>query len=285
MPALIDLRDDSSEKVQYDDPSYPIYVRDGLLSQYPNYTAPSHWHDDIELIAVTSGEMRYNVNGEIVNIPNGGGIFVNSRQMHFGFSDTKSECGFLCVLLHPMLLCSVSAYENDFVMPVIRNTAIPYVLLKEDTGWQKEILEQVHGIYAAKGRETSALKVQAAFSTIWSALYENMPQKDVSLAPQSTDLAIMKNMVGFIQKYYSRKISLADIAAAGTVGQSKCCKLFAKYFNLTPNVYLTQYRLNKSLELLRSTDLSVGFNGASYYAETFRKWFGKRPTEFRNESI
>lgn len=58
MPALIDLRDDRSEKVQYDDPNYPIYVRDGLLSQYHNYTAPSHWHDDIELIAVLSGKMK-----------------------------------------------------------------------------------------------------------------------------------------------------------------------------------------------------------------------------------
>ena len=89
-------------------------------------------------------------------------------------------------------------------------------------------------------------------------------------------------------KNYTRRISLKDIALSGAVGQSKCCKLFAKYFRQTPNTYLNQYRLNKSLELLQSGDrsvteiaLSVGFSGASYYAEIFRRYFGKSPTEFR----
>ena len=102
----------------------------------------------------------------------------------------------------------------------------------------------------------------------------------------SSDLTIIRDMVGFIQKNYTQKISLDDIALSGAVGQSKCCKLFAKYFRQTPNNYLNGYRLNKSLELLCDDDmsvteiaLSVGFGGASYYAELFRKCFGKCPTE------
>lgn len=97
-------------------------------------------------------------------------------------------------------------------------------------------------------------------------------------------------MVGFIQQNYTDKISLADIATAGSVGESKCCKLFKKYINETPNAYLNQYRLNKSTELLKNTDmsiteiaLSVGYTGSSYYTETFHKWFGKTPREFKNE--
>lgn len=62
-------------------------MREALLSQYPEYRAPSHWHDDIEFICVLSGGMKYNVNGEIVNLKKGEGIFVNSGQMHSGFSD------------------------------------------------------------------------------------------------------------------------------------------------------------------------------------------------------
>ena len=95
-------------------------------------------------------------------------------------------------------------------------------------------------------------------------------------------------MARFIQENYMEKISLADIAAAGAVGQSKCCKLFARFFFQSPTMYLTQHRLSKSMELLLNTDLpiieialSVGFGSASYYAETFRKWMGKTPSEFR----
>ena len=99
-------------------------------------------------------------------------------------------------------------------------------------------------------------------------------------------------MVGFIQKNYKKKISLAEIAASGAVGESKCCRLFAKYFSQSPNQYLNQYRLNKSLDLLLNTDLPIteialctGFSGASYYAEMFRRWMGKSPREYRNSAI
>lgn len=292
MSNLIELNDDRSEKVRYDVSGYPVYIQDGFLSNYPGYAAPNHWHNDIELIAVLTGEMNYNVNGEIVTLRSGNGIFINSGQMHFGFSDARAECEFICTLLHPMLLCAASSCEQDFVLPVVRNSAAPFALLNPKTTWQQKILEQIHFIYKNKGRETTPLKALSAFSAIWSLLYENLPSPSDATAAnmQSSDLTITKNMVGFIQKNYAHKISLIDIAASGAVGQSKCCKLFTKYFNQTPNLYLNKYRLNKSIELLRNTDLSiteialsVGFGGASYYAETFRKWIGKSPTEFRKE--
>ena len=129
MAVSITLNDDRSEKIRYNYPGYPVYMREALLSQYPEYRAPSHWHDDIEFICVLSGGMKYNINGEIVNLKKGEGIFVNSGQMHSGFSDNGQECGFLCLLFHPMLLCSVFPYENDFVTPLIQNSRMPYLLL------------------------------------------------------------------------------------------------------------------------------------------------------------
>ena len=288
MDALIELRDDRSEKVRYDHPDYPIYIRRGILSHYPNYAAPSHWHDDVELIAVLSGEMDYNVNGEIVRLREGEGIFVNSQQLHFGFSASGTECDFICIILHPMLLCAAPACERELVLPVIRNGRAPYVFLDPEVPWQGEILEQVRRMDRCRGQETMPLRAQAAFSTIWSLLYENLPQEGRDSGPVSGDLTAVRNMVGFIQKNYTRKVSLRDIASSGAVGQSKCCKLFAQYFGQTPNAYLTQYRLNKSLELLRDSSLSItetalstGFGGASYYTEVFRKYFGQSPTEYR----
>ena len=289
MAVLIELNDDRSETIQYDSPDYPIYIRRGILSRYPNYAAPSHWHDDIELIAVLDGEIDYNVNGEIIRLRRGEGIFVNSQQLHFGFSDSRTECEFICVILHPMLLCAAPAFGQDFVLPVIRNTSVPFVLLAPDVYWQQSILEQIYLMEQSKGQKTMPLRVQSSLSVIWSLLYENLPQEDCAANAKSRDLAVIRNMVGFIQKNYVRRISLQEIARAGAVGQSKCCKLFASYLGQTPNTYLNQYRLNKSLELLRDSDLSVteialtvGFNGASYYAEVFRKCFGKTPTEYRN---
>ena len=97
-------------------------------------------------------------------------------------------------------------------------------------------------------------------------------------------------MVGYIQKSYCERITLDDIAAAGAVGQSKCCKLFGRYISLYPNAYLIRYRLNQSIWFLKNTDSTiteiaqtVGFSGSSYYAEAFRKWYKKSPSAYRKE--
>ncbi|MCI6467569.1 MAG: AraC family transcriptional regulator [Faecalicatena sp.] len=292
MPISMKLNTDYSEKVQYDYTDYPIYIRRDLLSHYPNFTAPNHWHADIEMIAVISGEMKYNVNGKKLLLKSGEGIFVNAEQMHYGYSDTGTECDFICILLHPMLLCSSLSYEQDFILPLIRNSRMPFVLLHSETSWQREIYDQIRFLYEKKETRTAPLRILSSFSHIWMLLYENMSADDARDTRQDRDLTITKDMVGFIQKNYTWKLSLADIAASGSVGQSKCCRLFSRYFSQTPMMYLNQYRLNKSIELLRGTDLtiteialSIGFGGASYFAETFRKWAGMSPTKFRKKLL
>lgn len=60
------LKIDQSEDVQYDIVDFPAYVRKGYLSSYPDYRAISHWHDDIELILILSGQMNYNINGNVI---------------------------------------------------------------------------------------------------------------------------------------------------------------------------------------------------------------------------
>lgn len=287
MRVFLELRDDRSEKVRYDYADYPIYIRQGLLSSYPNYAAPVHWHDDIELIYVLSGEMQYNINGEIIVLNKNEGVFVNARQLHFGFSEKRKECGFICILLHPIMLCATPAYERGFVLPMIHNRNAAFVKLNMNIAYQSEILKDVKDMYLIKDEESAPLKVQKLFLSIWIQLYENIAHENQP-EKQNTDLSILKSIIGFIQQNYTVKITLADIAASGAVGQSKCCKLFARYIGLTPNIYLTQYRLDKSTVLLKNTDMTiteiahaVGFSGSSYYAEAFRKWSGKSPSEYR----
>ena len=101
----------------------------------------------------------------------------------------------------------------------------------------------------------------------------------------------MKAMIQMIQESYQNRIMLSEIAAAGAVGQSKCCRLFKAYLNMTPNDYLTQYRLDKSRALLQETEVpvtriaeEVGFGSASYYTKVFREWYGETPTEYRSRS-
>lgn len=285
----IEVKDDKSEKVQYQNREYPIYISRNRLSAYPNYGAPSHWHDDVEFIAVLEGEMQYNVNGEVLTMQAGEGIFVNARQLHFGFSRKKKECDFICVLLHPLLLCALPAFERDFVLPLLKNPKLPCVKLDKELEWTGEIYELICKIYTGKEEKRAPVLTQIAFLKIWYLLLEHIPLESGQKVPDP-ELTILKNMIGFIQQNYREKLSLEKIAASGSVGQSKCCILFSRYLKQTPNEYLTQYRLNKGMELLKETGMSVtevaaaaGFGGGSYFAEVFRKWMGMSPTKYRRQ--
>ncbi|MBR6872502.1 MAG: helix-turn-helix transcriptional regulator [Ruminococcus sp.] len=68
-----------------------------------------------------------------------------------------------------------------------------------------------------------------------------------------------------------------------------CCgNMFERFLFTPPMKYLNEYRLKKSIELLKGTDMTVteiglacGFSGASYYAESFRREMGMSPSDYR----
>lgn len=95
-------------------------------------------------------------------------------------------------------------------------------------------------------------------------------------------------MIGYIQSNYKNTISLDEISEAGNVSRSQCCKIFKEIINKSPNDYLTEYRINKSVDLISSTNMKMteiayecGFNGSSYFAEIFKKMMGISPREYR----
>ncbi|MFR2168171.1 MAG: cupin domain-containing protein [Coprococcus sp.] len=57
------------------------------LSLYPDYRGVSHWHDDVEFIMMMDGQMTYDINGQSIDMQTGEGVFVNSRCLHYGYSD------------------------------------------------------------------------------------------------------------------------------------------------------------------------------------------------------
>ena len=62
----VDIMQDTSEIVHYDEMGIPLYVRIGELSFYPGKKALCHWHEDMEFIRILKGEMNYYVNGHNV---------------------------------------------------------------------------------------------------------------------------------------------------------------------------------------------------------------------------
>lgn len=281
------IRADRGEEVLYDRADYPVYVRLGRLSSYPRYSAEEHWHDDLEFILILSGEMTYNVNGEKILLSEGEGIFVNSRQLHFGYSESCEECVFICILVHPMLLCSSQSVERKYIAPIIYDGGTAFLHVAGKSDWEMSILGAIRSIYDARDGDGAELVIQKNLFEIWIGLYGHVRQSGVSEG-RSHKLSVLKAAISYVGTHYKERLTLDDVARAGNISRTGCCELFKGYLNKTPIEYLTQYRLRKGAELLVKTDmtvleisLEVGFSGASYFTETFRRLYGSTPSEYR----
>ena len=277
------------EKVAYHSGELPFYVAGARLSWYPTMGHPCHYHEDVEFLYVEEGHMTYFINGKLCRIEEGEGIFVNSGHLHYGFSQDGTDSKFFCVLLNPMLLAVTPFFEREYLNPLTENQDLPYTLLTPGVPWQGEVLELLKKIHASYADQEPgfALEVQSCFNLIWQRLFCNMPAPDRSRGGDPK-LNILRSMIRFLQENSTEKLTLGDIAAAGHVSESSCCRLFQKYLNRSPMVFLNECRLDEACKLLRETELSVtevasrtGFNGASYFTEQFRKKYGYTPTQFR----
>lgn len=282
---------DFSETISYNNPLFPAYIGYDILSSYPDYSGVSHWHKDLEFILIKKGSMTYNVNGELVELPEGSGIIVNSRQLHYGFSTDHKECEFICILLSPELLSGNEWFYQHYIEPVAENSLYPYLYLGEEV-WKKSVLEKLDELYSTAavlpGQELPYFTLLEIFLSVMKTLYKNLDVKKHDTAKESNELISLKNMISYIEEHFTQRITLEQIALAGACCKSRCSLLFQKYLRETPMTYITKLRLRKSLAALLDSDKSItdvaygyGFCGVSYYCETFRKYYGISPLQYR----
>ncbi len=289
MTDIPEVRSNGFEKVHYDWDDFPVLLRKNTFDfDCKPSSAQSHWHHDVEFIAVIEGSVLYNVNGEIIRMCAGEGIFVNAQQFHYILSDDGAYSQFYCAVIHPMLLCSLPRVEQLYVAPVLTNENIPYIFLQNNIPWHAEVLRYVGEIYETSRSGAAELKIQQEFLKLWEVLYENMGERAVIPAVPNHHLSSLKNMITYIHEHYREKMSLEEICRAGNVGKTSCTAIFKEYVGCTPIGFLTEFRLQKGAELLRETKMTIteiayetGFSGASYFAEAFKNSFGCSPREYR----
>ena len=286
-PTIV-LNSDASENVAYNIPDFPAYIKKGQLSSYPDFRAVSHWHDDFEFILILDGQMSYDVNGQKLSLQTGEGIFVNSRCFHYGYSDSHTECFFICILLSPQLLSVNTYFAQNCLNPLIQNTHFSYQKLSPAIRWQDYVLRDLEILYENNLDRIQPFTVLEKFAHILQLLSENMdtfPEQE----KDTEDILALTAMIGYVQKNYPNRILLKDLSAAGNCCKTKCTSLFQKYLSTSPMLYLSRYRLEKSIFLLRNTAMSIteiayacGFSNTSYFCELFRKYYSVTPKQFRS---
>lgn len=98
----------------------------------------------------------------------------------------------------------------------------------------------------------------------------------------------IQKAIAYINDHLDEDLSIRNITKSINVSKSVLYKRFHACFNCTVSEYINARRIEKSIELLTKTDLSieeisqkVGFSSTSYYSKTFKKLKGVAPLKFK----
>ena len=100
----------------------------------------------------------------------------------------------------------------------------------------------------------------------------------------------IKGIIHLFNNEFSRQFNINDLAVQHNLSVSWLTRLFKKQFNMSPQRYLTQVRMEKAKVMLHSTNsisdiaLAVGYNDPLYFSRVFHKTMGISPSEYRKQN-
>ena len=308
------LKSDMQELVQHGSNDFPIQYYVNSLVPSDNSSVPLHWHPRPEFFTVKSGTVRARVGSTEVLVESGEGLFLNVNSLHSYSCGGDEEC--LCpdiVFSEELIAPLNSAINRLYISPVILNEKLPYIHLKNSVNWQAEVLYRLDevfsllsrygktGVYGEPveiqfrhtGMESACfeMEVQRAINAIWQLVYTHMEECTLQQTIKNEHaLQIrMQKMLSFINANYNREISLNDIAQSASISKSEASRCFQSYLGTSPVNYLLNYRIQKAMQLLRTTEMTVEaisleccFGSSAYFCKIFRSRTGVTPKQYRN---
>lgn len=272
------------QKVAYNVADAPIQHGQLQLSGFFNNMVNLHYHKELEYVAVLKGSMKFHVNAKTYNLTEGTGLIVNADQLHFILPDGGADCCFQSLLIPPIYMDE----HRKFVDPLMFDA----IFLTDRVPWQGQVMADIRKMYdlCEDCPACYPLRLKNVFYDLWICVCENLSEPPRLNRRLFSRTDAFKQMLAYIHENYQKPLQLDEIARAGHVSKSVCCRIFKEYLRQTPFTYLMHYRVQVSLRYLAETKMNIteiaaetGFSGSSYYAETFKRFYQCSPMAYRKQ--
>ena len=107
-------------------------------------------------------------------------------------------------------------------------------------------------------------------------------------APTAVSASAVQTAAWFIERHYTRPITMEQVAAAVHWSEKYLCKQFKRQFGVPPQRYLVQIRMQRATALLAQKELriqeialSVGYPSALAFSAAFKAYTGVSPSQCR----
>lgn len=256
-----------------------------FISFYPGETYGPHRHLRIEINYVKKGNCILHLDNESITFREGEIMIITSDVNHL--FEAGSEGTTLMQLEFLPELFSQFNLHTDLGMK--ESAPSPVFLFSEENRLIKivnnvRIMRSVQRIVnelEAKSLYYQYL-VMMYYAELLILIYRYM---DETYLPICTN-DFLKKAIAYIRMNSHLDININHVASHIGISDRHLRNLFAQYLNLSPLDYLNQIRINKAVELLRNTELSVkevcfqcGFQSPQYFSRIFKQQMVISPRE------
>ena len=262
---------------KYDLPFHIISHTDSLGT----YNVSYHWHDEIEIIYLEYGEIDIRCSEKEYHLTSGDFYIINSNELHQ--ISGRSPSLHHAVIFHPHFLdfSLFDRAEEVYIHPITSGSAQFAAGVCQD----QDCLHLLRQLVGTSPKKYLSIKI------LLYALIDQFYQKNqIIMKEPSNAQDDLKKVLSYIQENFNKPLTLNQIAQQIMITPNYLCRYFKKKMGMTVFQYMKQYRINKSIDLLLQSDLSIiniamqcGFDNLSYYIRTFKKLTGLTPKQYRRQ--
>lgn len=243
-------------------------------------------HDHLEIAFIISGKGHYCIDGITYETSEGDLFIVNSGTNHYALAADSDD---------PAVELFVGAADFQLIgmepntLPLIDGSPIVHTTGDARTKLHRiaTLMEAENSIYW-EGR----YYVQRSYMEQMMLIYLKEYIHPVPATPREIKSVNKKYVVdaveGYFEEHYAEHISLDLLAESMYLSPFYISRIFKSETGDTPIRHLIDIRLDKAMEALRSTAMSVsevaasvGYDDVSHFSKLFKKRFGCPPSKAR----
>ena len=274
--------------------SSPLKAR---FFDYEHFSYPLHFHSEYEIIYIKEGTGTRFLGNSITKFQAGDILLIGSNLPHFMKSDDTYHLGNADLRVKGTII----QFEKEFMYSAINHYS-HFVKIKN------LFQESQRGIYFAGA---SFPKLQDLIERIplenglnqlmlFLEILKEMSETDNRQTISTTDFinetiydtARIDKIMSFLNKNYTRHISLEEIASFAAMNASAFCRYFKSKTGKSFKNYILDMRIGYACKLLLMEDMSIsqlsnecGFETISHFNKTFKKNTGHVPSQYRKTML
>lgn len=260
-----------------------------LLRQFVNVVSGYryHWHDDLEIQLIVSGECEICVDGMIHYLVPDDLLLINAGCAHASLRHKGESLSLVTHVSHDYL-CQLGF--NPEAVQFKLNSDDPF---QRDSAFFSSLREKLCRCLLSlqSGTPGEAIAARGYFELFLAEVIENHPLQTIdeskhkkNKADRERILSVMK----FISQNYRSKLTLEETAGFACLNRSYFSTFFKKAAAIGFQDYLTRYRLQSSIIEMMDSNKSLseialdnGFSDIKAFNQAFKHNFHKSPSEYR----